>query len=271
PYFDSMFVPLMLPLAIIVGIGAMSRWKRDELKRFVPMIGVFLLLSVMLSSIFTYFLSVDTFSVGGFAGLALALWVLCWTVYGLFERLQYQSDWLNGVRNIPASIWGMTCAHIGIAIFIIGVTHVNVYSVEKDIRMQPGESFQLGDYNFTFEGVERVKEFNYTANEGAFIVTNDGGNKITLKPQKRFYSSGNPMTEAAINSTLGRDLYVSLGEELEQGAWSVRLYLKSFVACIWLGGLLMALGGLIATMDRRYRRPRKVTETPHTAGTELVE
>ena len=267
PYFNSMFIPLTVPLAVIVGIGAMSRWKRDELSRFRPMMIGFLASSLLVSASITQYLSTDGFSFGGFAGLALALWVLSWSVYGIVERLQYQSDWLNGLRTIPASIWGMTSAHIGIAIFIIGVTHVNAYSVEKDIRMNPGESFQLGRYNFTFEGVSRVEQANFVANEGSFIVDIDGEQLVTLKPQKRFYSSGNPMTEAAINTTLARDLYVSLGEELEQGAWSVRLYLKSFVACIWLGGLFMALGGLIATTDRRYRRPRKKVNQSQTAAT----
>jgi cytochrome c-type biogenesis protein CcmF len=113
----------------------------------------------------------------------------------------------------------------------------------------------LGAYEFTFDGVSRKREANYTANEGSFQVTRNDQVVTELTPQKRIYSTSSPMTEAAINTTLGRDLYVSLGEDLGNGAWSVRLYLKSFVACIWLGGFIMALGGLIATTDRRYRRP----------------
>ena len=117
--------------------------------------------------------------------------------------------------------------------------------------------YQLGGYDFRFDGVKRIKQDNYIADEGRFIVALSPSKNIELSPQKRQYSSGNPMTEAAINTTITRDLYVSLGESLGNGAWSVRLYFRSFVACIWIGGFLMALGGLIATADRRYRRPVK--------------
>jgi len=257
PYFNSMFIPLMIPLAIVVGVGSMSRWKKDRLSRFNKPVLIILISSLGLSGIFTNQLTLTTFSWTGFAGLALGIWVMCWAIYSIVERLQNYDSWYEGLRKTPASIWGMTVAHFGIAVFIIGVSNVNTYSIEKDIRMNPGESYQLGDYLFTFEGVSRVSEFNYNANEGSFQVGKSGQDLFKLKPQKRFYSTSSPMTEAAINTTIGRDLYVSLGEDLGQGAWSVRLYLKSFVACIWIGGFLMALGGLLATADRRYRRPIK--------------
>jgi len=257
PYFDFMFALITIPLAVIVGIGSTSRWKRDDASRFAPQTLLILVASLILSGVFTYMLSSDGFAWGGFAGLALGIWVMLWSVFSLAERLKNQNDWRSGLRKIPAYIWGMATAHFGIAVFIIGVTHVNTYSQEKDVRLNPGESYQLGKYSFQFNGVTKVKEQNYLANEGRFIVSVGPDKSINLNPQKRFYSSGNPMTEAAINTTLTRDLYVSLGDELGEGAWSVRLYLRSFVACIWLGGFLMALGGLIATADRRYRRPIK--------------
>ncbi len=259
PYFDFMFVLLTLPLAVIVGVGSMSRWKRDEISRFYPLIGSFIVVSLLISGVVTYSLSIDRFSYGAFAGLALSCWVAIWALYGLYERVKHQANKLQGLKKIPASIWGMSIAHFGVAIFILGVTHVNTYSIEKDIRLSPGESYQVGRYNFTFDGVTRIREANYLADEGKFTIT--GNEKIiALKPQKRIYSSSNSMTEAAIDTTLGRDLFISLGEDLGGGAWSVRLYLKSFVACIWLGGFIMALGGLFATMDRRYRRPIKTVK-----------
>jgi len=259
PYFDFMFAVLTIPLAVIVGVGSTSRWKRDEPQRFLPQTGIILLASLLLSGLFTWLLTIDRFSWGAFAGLALGIWVGLWSIFSIIERLKNQDDWLAGLRKIPSSIWGMSVAHFGIAIFVVGVTHVNTYSQEKDVRLNPGESYEMAGYRFEFDGVTRQQGPNYVANEGRFLVSVSGAVKanIELKPQKRFYSSGNPMTEAAINTTLGRDLYISLGEELEQGAWTVRLYLRSFVACIWLGALLMALGGLIATADRRYRRPIK--------------
>ena len=257
PYFDFMFALLTIPLAVVVGIGSTSRWKRDELKRFTPQTSIILASSLVISAIGTYILSVERFSWSGFAGLALGVWVMLWAIFSLIERLKNQSNLFTGLRKIPASIWGMSVAHFGIAVFVIGVTHVNVYSQEKDIRLEPGESYQLGGYDFRFDGVRRIKQDNYIADEGRFIVALSPSKNIELSPQKRQYSSGNPMTEAAINTTITRDLYVSLGESLGNGAWSVRLYFRSFVACIWIGGFLMALGGLIATADRRYRRPVK--------------
>ncbi len=261
PYFDFMFALLTIPLAIVVGIGSTSRWKRDEFKRFAPQTLVILAASLVSSAIFTWILSTDGFEIGGFAGLTLGIWVILWSIHSILDRLKNQDDKFTGLRKIPASIWGMSVAHLGMGIFVIGVAHVNTYSQEKDIRLKPGETYEMGGYEFSFDGVKKISQDNYVAHQGSFIVSARSGSMFKLKPQKRFYSSGNPMTEAAINTTLRRDVYVSLGDDLNDGSWSVRLYLKSFVACIWLGGLLMALGGLIATADKRYRRPiRKMSK-----------
>jgi len=256
PYFDNMFIPLMAPLAVIMGVGSLSRWKQDKLGRFTWLIVGLFIGSLVISGLVTQSLSENEFNKVAFVGLALAIWVALWAIYAIIERLKHQTNWLSGLTKIPASSWGMSTAHIGVAVFIVGVTHVNSYSIEKDIRMAPGDQYQLRDYDFQFNGVQKKQVENYLASEGQFIVTRQQ-KTIELLPQKRVYSSSNPMTEAAINTSLARDLYVSLGEELDDGAWSVRLYYKSFVACIWLGGFLMALGGLIATADRRYRRPIK--------------
>ncbi|MFT5572749.1 MAG: cytochrome c-type biogenesis protein CcmF [Cryomorphaceae bacterium] len=257
PYFDFMFVVLTIPLALLVGIGSTSRWKHDQPRRFASQTLIILISSLILSGIFTSMLSQDKFAFGGFAGLALGIWVMLWSIYSIIERLKNHANWLQGLGKVPASFWGMAVAHFGIAVFIIGVTHVNTYSQEKDIRLSPGESYLLGGYKFTFEGVSKVNEQNYQANQGHFLVTFGSDKAIVLEPQKRVYATGSPMTEAAINTTLRRDLYVSLGDDLGNGAWSIRLYLRAFVACIWLGGFFMALGGLIAITDRRYRRPTK--------------
>jgi len=257
PYFDFMFALLTIPLAVVVGIGSTSRWKRDEFRRFNRQTINILLMSLVSSAIFTWLLSNDGFEIGGFAGLALGIWVILWSIHSILDRLKNQDDKFTGLKKIPASIWGMSVAHFGIGVFVIGVAHVNTYSQEKDIRLSPGETYEMAGYEFSFDGVTQIREHNYLASQGKFIVSARSGSMFKLEPQKRFYSSGNPMTEAAINTTLSRDIYVSLGDDLKDGTWSVRLYLKSFVACIWLGGLLMALGGLIATADRRYRRPVK--------------
>ena len=270
PYFDFMFALLMIPLAVLVGIGSNSRWKQDTLGRFRYLSLGLALASLGLSAIFTSYLSNDSFSFekfsfGAWGGLALAFWVALWSLVSINDRLKNQKSKLAGLGKIPASIWGMTVAHMGLAVFILGVTHVNAYSIEKDVRLQAGETYQLGSYQFKFNGVEQLREENYLAQQGQFIVQQNSRKTFQLLPQKRQYSSGNPMTEAAINTNLKRDVYVSLGDDLGNGSWSVRLYLRSFVACIWLGGFIMALGGIIAIADRRFRRPVIKRKKDHTA------
>jgi cytochrome c-type biogenesis protein CcmF len=154
----------------------------------------------------------------------------------------------------PLSFWGMQLGHLGIAVFVIGVTLVGGFQEEKDVRMEPGDTVTVGGHEFKFLGVTRVQGPNYTAARGQFEVTKGGGASRTLYPEKRNYvSSQMPMTEAAIDAGLTRDVYVSLGEALEGRAWAVRVYFKPFVDWIWGGCLLMALGGLCAVSDRRYR------------------
>jgi cytochrome c-type biogenesis protein CcmF len=156
----------------------------------------------------------------------------------------------------------MTIAHIGIAVFIVGVSLTSTYSIEKDIRLAPGQSYELGGYEFEFKDIQQVKGPNYQATEGLVIASKDGDAVAVLQTQKRNYGQGTmPMTEAGIDAGLTRDLYVSLGEPLGSGdnAWSVRLYYKPFVRWIWMGGVFMALGGLLAATDRRYRLNARVS------------
>ena len=200
------------------------------------------------------------FSIGAASGVFLSLWILGWAIYGWKERARNQANFLQKFKQ-PASFIGMTVAHVGVALFVLGVTHVNTYSIEKDLSMSFGDTFKLRDYDVQFTGVEDKAIENFFANEGQFIITRNGKMVTELKPQKRLYSnSTEPMTEAAINTNLGRDLYVSLGQESSNSSntWSVRLYYKSFVVWIWIGGFVMALGALIAMFDRRYRKNKKI-------------
>jgi cytochrome c-type biogenesis protein CcmF len=271
PYFNFMFVPLTLPLALIVGIGAMSRWKSDQLNRFTKPAILFASISLVLAAVVTRILSLETFETGAMAALACAVWVTCWALFGIWDRVRLRSNKFRALGKIPPGFWGMTVAHLGIAVFIVGVTHVNTYSIEKNLRMLPGDEITLGRYTFTFNGVTRVDGPNYTADQGDFEVQVSDRHIISLLPQKRVYRQNpNPMTEAAIDGNLARDLYVSLGEQLDQGAWSIRIYLKSFVECIWLGGLLMALGGLIAVTDKRYRATKTARKSVRQGATEYA-
>ncbi len=153
--------------------------------------------------------------------------------------------------------WGMTLAHFAFAMMLLGVALTSQFSVEKDLRMSPGDTLTLGNMEFRFDGVIVVQGPNYEARQGIFTVT-DGDDLLLLKPEKRRYvASGTVLTEAAIDPGFLRDVYISLGEELDGGDWAVRLQVKPFVRWIWLGGLLMALGGVIAVTDARYRRLRQ--------------
>ncbi len=161
----------------------------------------------------------------------------------------------------------MVLAHCGIAVFIVGVTMVKGFEVEQDLRMNVGETATIGGYTFRFDGARDVKGPNYLAARGTFHVTREGREVTTMYPEKRFYQVQNQtMTEAAIDSGLLRDLYVSLGEPLEGGAWSVRLYHKPFIDWIWGGCLIMALGGVLAMSDRRYRLAGRREELPPSAA-----
>jgi cytochrome c-type biogenesis protein CcmF len=253
PYFNTMFIVLALPSALMVGIGAMAKWHDDTAKRFVSPAIVFLLMSIIASAMVSLLLA-EQFVFNAFAGLAVSIWVTSWVFWGVFTRIQQTKN-----PRQPAGFWGMNVAHLGVAVFILGMSHVSSYSEEKHLVMSSGDSFELAGYEFTFNGIELVKEHNYRAQQGKFDVVDADGWTVVLEPQKRFYQhQQKPLTEAAINTTLKRDLYVSLGEPLQDkpGAWTVRIYYKAYVACIWLGGVLMALGGLIALSDKRYRKEK---------------
>jgi cytochrome c-type biogenesis protein CcmF len=155
----------------------------------------------------------------------------------------------------------MVCAHIGLAVCILGVGLSSIYDAQIDVRMTPGDSAQVAEYKFEFAGVEQIQGPNFIAYQGQINVRTESGFSTVMLPEKRSYKAGGQvMTEAAIDAALSRDLYVSLAEPLEGQAWAIRLQVKPFVRCIWLGGLMIALGGLIAAMDKRYRRRRKSTE-----------
>jgi len=196
-------------------------------------------------------------------GMALALWVAFTVVQDLWARTANKPQRVAALFGQPASVWGMVLGHLGIAVFVVGVTLSKAYSTEEDVRMAPGQTLELGGYGFQLVGVRETPGPNYTAHEGLVIVSRDGEEVTRLYPQKRVYSvQGMPMTEAAIDPGLTRDLYVALGEPLPNGDWAVRLYHKPFVRWIWFGALFMALGGVLAAADRRYRILKRGATVP---------
>jgi cytochrome c-type biogenesis protein CcmF len=256
PYFNSVFVPLTAPLAVVVGIGALSRWKQDQAQRLIKRLRIPLVLALVLGVLLPVVFAPD-FHWQAAAGMILALWVVLATLVWIAER--GRGGLLQGLMQTSRGGWGMVFGHLGIAVFIVGVTLTSIYSTEKDLSMEPGSTRELGGYAFTFQGVKQVNGPNCIAQRGSFDVSRDGQPVAHLEPEKRnYFTSEMPMTEAGIDDGLTRDLFVALGEPLgEQGAWSVRIYHKPFVRWIWLGGLLMALGGLLGASDGRYYRMRR--------------
>ena len=255
PYFNSVFLPLTAPLAVMVGIGVLARWRQDNLKRLFGLIALPVAGAVVAGVILS--LLQETFSWGALIGLTLAVWTFVSAVLGIQTRLQNKTDKLAALQQIPISIWAMTVAHFGIGVFIVGITLTSTYSVEKDIKLSPGDSVSLAGYDFQFHGVEKKAGVNYDASQGKVTITHEGQPVAELHPQKRIYrASGMPMTEAGIDASITRDLFVALGEPLDNaGAWAVRVYYKPYIRWIWMGGVFMAIGGLMASMDKRYRTP----------------
>ena len=264
PYFNSVFIPLTIPLAVLIGIGASTRWKRDSAERLWPLLRLPLILSLVAGSVYPLLL-MSHFDWRAALGMVLAFWVFLTTVRSLLEQARGRS-----LLKVAPAFWGMSLGHIGIAVFIVGITLTSIYSTEKDLRLEPGQTYELGGYDFTFNGVAVTQGANYEASRGDVTVTREGQDIASLHPEKRIYLVQKmPMTEAAIDAGLTRDLFVALGEPLgSDGAWSVRVYHKPYIRWIWLGALIMSLGGILAASDRRYRmmsRRRRKAEAA-TAG-----
>jgi cytochrome c-type biogenesis protein CcmF len=177
--------------------------------------------------------------------IGLFIWVVNHVMVLSIKRLKTKS-------KVTMSFLGMVVAHLGIAVFVLGATVTTQLGVEKDIKMTIGETQTIAGYDFVFNGVSPHSKDNYSGFIGDISVSRNNKKVTQLKPEKRLYQTGMPMTEASIDPSLTRDLYVALGESLEGGAWSVRIYYKPLVRWIWLGGLMIALGALLAAVDRRY-------------------
>ncbi len=254
PYFDAVFVPLMALAVLMMGLGALARWKQSSVPELVKRVrwgfAGAAILAILLPFIFSHWTPMIAL------GLLLSFWVIASLVVSLQQRWGGSGPFLQRVRSQSLSYYGMQLAHLGVAVFIIGVTVVKGYEAERDVRMNVGDTVNSGGYVFRFDGVRSTEGPNYTATQAHFTVTKDGKPVAELLPQKRRYNaSGMPMTEAAIDTGIFRDLYVSMGEPIDNsgGAWAVRVYYKPFVIWIWLGCLMMALGGVLAISDRRYR------------------
>ena len=248
PYFNSVFVPIMIPLLVLMGIGPWTSWKNSNLLDVIKRLWIAALVAVIAAALIPF--AMGEFTWLSSLGFLLAFWVITSGVLQIIRQAK--------AGKPTRSFIGMQVAHLGIAVFTIGVTMVGAYQEEKDVRMLAGESVSVGGYDIQLQGVSPVPGPNYKAMQGTFLLTRNGKLEATMYPEKRsYFSSTMPMTEAAIDASLTRDIYVSLGEELEDKAWAVRVYYKPFVDWIWGGCVLMALGGLLAMSDKRYRMKLK--------------
>jgi len=262
PYFEAVFVPLMIPMVLLMGLGPLARWKKMDVPELAKRVqwgfASALVLALLLPLLMGKFLMLESnkWSPMIVVGLLMAFWIIASLVISLRQRWAGQGAFMARVKKQSRSYYGMQLAHLGVAFFIIGVTLVKGYETERDVRMNVGDTVMAGGYEFKFNGVTETQGPNYVAGVGHVVVSQDGKRVGELNPEKRQYNvSGMPLTEAAIQTGWFRDLYVSLGEAIpeSEGAWAVRVYIKPFVDWIWAGCLLMGLGGLFAVSDRRYR------------------
>jgi cytochrome c-type biogenesis protein CcmF len=250
PYFNTVFLIPMLPLALLLGLGMHSAWQKMQAGTLVARLR-WLIVAALAVAIIGPLLIYGSSSVLTVIGLGAGLWVI---LSSLVEPVGRALN-AKAVRLTRAQ-WGMFVAHLGVGLFIVGATVTSAFNIETDSAVRVGEHWQIAGYDLEFRGIRKVEGPNFTADEGEFELRKNGDFIATLRPQKRIYRvQTNPMTEAAIDGGLARDVFVALGDDLGGGAWSVRVQYKPLIRFIWIGCVVMALGGLLAATDRRYRSP----------------
>ena len=242
PYFNAVFIPIMLPAVLVMAIVPFVRWKKDNLMRIASHLRLYWLGVLALILVARIILTDNIYVL---LSIGLFIWMLVHVIVLLISRIRSKSIF-------SLAFFGMLIAHLGIAVFVLGATVTTQLGIEKDIKMSVGESQNIAGYDFVFNGVSRHENNNYKGFKGDLTVLKNQKEVVRLYPEKRQYQTGMPMTEAAIDPSISRDLYVALGESLGGGAWSVRIYYKPLVRWIWLGGLMIAIGALFAAIDRRY-------------------
>ncbi|MEJ2760223.1 MAG: heme lyase CcmF/NrfE family subunit [Gammaproteobacteria bacterium] len=254
PYFNAVFIPLMVPVALAVGIGALCRWRSDDWRRLWRQLRFAFIGSIVLGVALVAMLAHSDYFMTAL-GVSLAIWIVSGTVVAVRERLRHRGGLWRGLKSLPSGFLGMSLAHIGFAVTIVGVTITSQFSVEQHKRMGPGESTTFAGYTFHMDRLHDITGPNYTGTEAVVSVTDKDGDAVTtLRTQKRKYNvRDTTTTEAGIHAGVFRDLYASLGAPLGNGDWSIRLYYRPFVRWIWFGALFMMLGGIMAARDKRYR------------------
>jgi cytochrome c-type biogenesis protein CcmF len=256
PYFNTIFVPLMMLLFVFIGIGPMSKWKRTSISYLVAQLSKVLAASIGLGILLPLIVLMK-FSLAATVTMILASWIVLTIGKDISSKIANKRSLAAGFKSLSLSYYGMQLAHFGIALMLVGASLTSYFSVERGVLLSPGESVDLGAYNFTLEGSSRIEGPNYVGEEAEITVMRDGDMVTDLHPERRIYvATGTPSTEMAIDAGFLRDLFVTLGEQKPDGAWSMTIYVKPFIRWIWLGAIFMAFGGTLAAGDKRYRRLR---------------
>lgn len=261
PFFNKMFAIILVPFAILMGIGPLLRWKQNKWGFLQNKMLLCAIASIAVTSAWL-FLSYDVVAPLTLLATTLAVWIVVTTGVDLYVKATIQTSFSQGVKRLDLSYWAMVLGHVGIAFIIAGVTLTSAYSVERDVSMKPGEVVQLNQYQYRFEGVNTIRGANYSGHAGEVSVLKNDKLETILHAEKRRYDIGMQfMTEAAIDAGFTRDLYLALGEQLSNGGWSLRIYHKPFVRWMWIGGILVSLAGFLILGDKRYRSNKKREQT----------
>ena len=261
PFFDQMFLIIMTPFALLLGIGPLVKWRRDQFSEIRTPVVVSVVVMAIASFALPYFLH-NKLTVSVVLGTMMSVIIVLLSLYEMKQRATHRESFFKGITKLSRSHWGMILAHLGVAMTVWGIAFSQNFSVERDVRMAVGDTVQIADYDFKFTGVSDANGPNYMGGKAQIDISKDGKPEATLFAEKRFYTvSKMPMTEAAINWGFTRDLYVALGEKIDDNSWALRLYYKPFIRWIWIGGLFMAIGGLLCMFDRRYRFSRLVKQS----------
>ena len=260
PFFDQMFLIIMTPFALLLGVGPLVKWRRDQFSSIRTPVVISVIVMVIAGFVLPFWLQ-DKLTVSSVLGTMMAVIIALLSLYELQQRATHRSGFFPGLTKLSRSHWGMFLAHLGVAMTVWGIAFSQNYSVERDVRMNVGDSVEIAGYEYKFQGISNADGPNYAGGKAQVDILKKGKTEATLFAEKRFYTvSKMTMTEAAIDWGLTRDLYVALGESLGDGSWALRLYYKPFIRWIWLGGVFMALGGLLCMFDRRYRFSKMLKE-----------
>lgn len=263
PFFDQMFLIIMVPFSLLLGIGPLVKWRRDQFSAIRKPVVISVVVMALLGFALPFVIA-NRITVSVVLGTMMTIIIALLSLYELQQRATHRTNFWQGVGKLSRSHWGMFLAHIGVAVTVFGIAFSQNFSIEKDVRMNVGDSVNVAGYDFKFSQVKESNGPNYLGATAVIEVSNQQKLITTLAAEKRFYQvSRMSMSEAAIDGGITRDLYAALGERLNNGAWAVRLYYKPFIRWIWFGGLLMALGGGLCMFDRRYRFSKLIKGVNH--------